>query len=89
MPIPNGTLYTFQRSDWIKGLAIAIGGVLLPSLYDLIDNGALPTWVEFAPVLKAAIGAGITYVGKNFLSNSDGKFMKKETPVLPYTEPKA
>lgn len=89
MATQKGELFSLQVKDFIKGSVIAFGAALLPSIYTLLDKDHFPTWVEFAPYLKSALSAMIVYILKNYLSNSNGDFLKKEPVNLPYnkTEP--
>lgn len=65
--------------DVLLGALMAFIGAGLAAVYQLIDNGQLPTtWVELKPVLLASLAAFISYLIKNFFTNSEGKFLKKE-----------
>jgi hypothetical protein len=41
-------------------------------------NGGTVNWLTVKPVVIAAVGAGLSYLTKNLLSNSKGDFMKSE-----------
>lgn len=73
----NHGIGTLQLSDLGKGLITAVLTTLLTGAYALIESGSF-TWVTFKPYVVASIGSGIAYILKNFLSNSEGKFLKKE-----------
>lgn len=76
----NG-IFTLQVKDFAKGAIIAFGTALLPSIYTMLDKDHFPTWIEFAPYLKAAVSALVMYIGKNYFSNNEGAFAKKDVPA--------
>ena len=67
-----------KGKDFVKSLII-FG---LTPLFMSIATGNIPmTMVEAAPLLKAGISAAAAYVVKNFLTNSNDEFLKKEPEV--------
>jgi hypothetical protein len=45
-----------------------------------VNSGTFPsTWNDLKPIVLAAISAGLAYILKNWLTNSDDQFLKKET----------
>ena len=65
--------------DFSKGFIVAVITVLLTGLYQAIEAGQFPTsWAQWRVILIASLGAGIAYIIKNLLSNSQDKFLKKE-----------
>jgi lysozyme family protein len=64
--------------DFIHGIIVAIICTLLTGIYQLIANGGEINWVTLKPVVIAAIGAGISYLTKNLLTNSKGQFLRSE-----------
>lgn len=77
----KGTIGTLVISDWLKGLLVTVFTTLLTGIYAILAAGTFPTWAQFQPYLVSSIAAGIAYVLKNLGSNSDGQFLKKETPT--------
>jgi hypothetical protein len=69
---------TLDKRDFTEGLIIVILCTFITGFYQLIANGGLINWETVKPVVIAAIGAGISYLTKNLLSNSNGQFMKSE-----------
>jgi len=64
--------------DFLKGFIVAVITVLLTGLYQAIEAGQFPTsWTQWKAILIASLGAGIAYIIKNLLSNSQDKFLKK------------
>lgn len=64
--------------DIIQGLIISVICSLITGLYQLIANGGVLNWSTMKPVIIAAIGAGVSYLTKNLLSNSKGQFLRSE-----------
>jgi hypothetical protein len=67
-----------NKRDFINGLIISVFCAFITGFYQLIANGGTINWLTIKPVVIAAIGAGVSYLTKNLLSNSKGKFMRKE-----------
>jgi hypothetical protein len=64
--------------DFVKGLIVVIFCTFLTGFYQLIANGGVINWMTIKPVVIAAIGSGVSYLTKNLLTNSKGKFMTRE-----------
>lgn len=73
LSIKSGFLNLNLR-DLFRGLIIAFGTALLPSLLVLFNQDHWPVWLEFRPYLQASISSCIVYLIKNGLTNEDGKF---------------
>jgi uncharacterized MAPEG superfamily protein len=69
---------TLNARDFTKGFIVAVICTLITGFYQLIANGGTVNWITLKPVVIAAVGAGISYITKNLLSNSKGDFMKGE-----------
>jgi hypothetical protein len=69
---------TIDTNDLLNGLIIAIFCTFITGFYQLIANGGVINWETIKPVIIAAIGAGVSYLTKNLLTNSKGKFMRRE-----------
>jgi hypothetical protein len=67
-----------NRHDFIKGIIVTVICALLTGFYELIATGGVINRETVKPVIIAAVGAGISYISKNLLSNSKGDFMKAE-----------
>lgn len=67
-----------NSSDFINGFIIAIFCAFITGAYQIIANGGTINWLTVKPVVIAAIGAGVSYLTKNLLSNSKGEFMRGE-----------
>lgn len=76
----NAKLFNWNLNDIVKGFIMAVIGAIITGLYTSIQAGAFPAdWTAWKPILIGGLGMGLAYLIKNFFSNSDDKFMKKET----------
>lgn len=65
--------------DCIKGAIMALITTLATTLYNCINTGSVPSdWVFWKTQLMIGVGAGISYIIKNWLTNSNGQFAKAE-----------
>jgi hypothetical protein len=77
-------ILTLSFKDGVKGLLVSVITVVISSLYALIEAGVFPTtWNDWKVILLAAAGSGLSYIIKNWLTNSDDKFLKREEPRMP------
>jgi hypothetical protein len=71
----------FGKLDWKdlgKGLIIAVLTVIFSSLITTLEAGILPKWAEISTALIAGLAAGLAYLLKNLVTNSDNKLIKTE-----------
>ena len=64
-------LWTIKLSDWQRGLVIAVIMAVITTIYEGLQSGT----VNWKTVLTVAIGAGLSYFGKNFITGSNGKIL--------------
>jgi len=64
--------------DLIKGLIVAVLATVLSSLVTIIEAGQLPTTEQWKTIGMMAAGAALTYFLKNFLTNSEDKFLSPD-----------
>jgi len=61
--------------DFFRGLIIAVITALVTFLYNTMDSGELIfNWKQIA---TTSLTAALAYIIKNYLSNSEGTFLKK------------
>ena len=65
-------------ADLLKGLFVAFISALLTGVYGLFQSGAAFDWITLKPVLFVAIASALSYIIKNWLTNSDGDLLTKE-----------
>jgi hypothetical protein len=69
---------TVNQADAVKGFIVAIITAGLTVLMTMLDGGVIPTDGEWKKIGIAALSAGIAYLIKNVLTNSNDKFVKGE-----------
>jgi hypothetical protein len=76
----NSGLLTLNLKDLLKGVGITIATTVLAGIVPVLQSGALPNLITLKGMVIAGVSAGIAYLGKNLLTNSQGQFLTKETP---------
>jgi len=69
----------WSKSDFVKGLVMAILGGALGTVYGAIEAGTLLSMAVLKTAGNSALLAAITYLTKNLLTNSQGQFAKPES----------
>ena len=64
--------------DFSRGLLIAFLTAVLTVVINLLDTGAVFTWVTLKPVLIAGISAALSYLLKCLATNSQDQMFKRE-----------
>lgn len=64
--------------DLVKGFIVAFLSTALTGLIATLDSGALPTLAELKSAGVVGLTAGISYLLKNLLTNSQGVILKKD-----------
>jgi hypothetical protein len=76
----NSSLFKLNLVDFTKGLLIAVLTSIITLLYSSIEVGTLT--FDWKLIGTTALTSALAYIMKNFLTNSEGKFMKKDTKVV-------
>lgn len=71
-------LFNLNMNDAIKGLIISVLTAVLTGLLKVFESGALPTAADLQQIGIIAITAGLSYLLKNVMTNSDGKLLTPE-----------
>lgn len=67
------------KHDLVKGFLMAALTVIVTSLISVLETGIFPTdWIFWKTKIILGLSAGCAYLLKNWLTNSDDKFLKKE-----------
>ena len=82
----KSTFLNLNGNDYIKGLIMAVGTGFLASFGQFLEQWSQPNStlnlvmakISFILALKVAVGAGVTYLIKNFVTNSSGSIAVKE-----------
>jgi VIT1/CCC1 family predicted Fe2+/Mn2+ transporter len=64
--------------DLVKGFIVAFLSTALTGVVATLDSGALPTLTELKSAAIVGLTAGISYLLKNLLTNSQGVVLKKD-----------
>jgi hypothetical protein len=71
-------LFKLKLKDFVKGLILAIITGLSTSIYQVIESSGDMNGISLKMVLTTSILAGLSYILKNWLTNSNDQFLKKE-----------
>lgn len=80
--IPPSGLGKLKLSDAAKGLIKTLTGLLLAFIIDALSKDHFPTWVEFVPYIKMAIGYFAGYLGINLATNNVGQLFAPDKKVV-------
>jgi hypothetical protein len=72
---------TLDWKDFSRGLLIAFLTAVLTGVINMLDAGAVFTWVTIKPVIIAGISAALSYLLKCLATNSQDQLLKRE-PVM-------
>jgi hypothetical protein len=73
--------FTLNWKDFSRGLLIAILTAIISGVIELLDTGAIFTWLTIKPVLIAGVSAALSYLLKCLVTNSHDQMFKRE-PLL-------
>ncbi len=69
---------TLDKKDAINGFVVAFLSAALTAVLATLDSGALPTLAELKSAGIIGLTAGLSYLIKNVLTNSNGELVKAE-----------
>ena len=72
----KSSLFTLNKSDFVKGLLIAVLTGIITAAYTSVENGTFS--FDWKAIIIAAISAAFAYITKNLLTNSNDEFLKKD-----------
>ena len=72
---------TLDWKDFSRGLLIAFLTAVLTGVINILDAGAVFTWVTVKPVLIAGVSAALSYLVKCLATNSQDQMFKREPGV--------
>ena len=64
--------------DALKGFIVAILMIVLSGITTSLDSGHLPDLAQLKTLLIIGFGSGVSYLLKNWLTNSSDEFLTKE-----------
>ncbi len=71
-------LFTINLTDAGRGLFLAVATASGTALLQILNSGALPDKTSLKPIGIAGAAAGLSYVMKNFFTNSKDKMFQAE-----------
>lgn len=69
---------TLDTKDAINGFVVAFLSAALTAVLATLDSGTLPTLAELKSAGIIGLTAGLSYLIKNVLTNSNGELVKAE-----------
>lgn len=69
---------TLDTKDAINGFVVAFLSAALSTILATLDSGTLPTLAELKSAGIIGLTAGLSYLIKNVLTNSNGELVKAE-----------
>jgi len=72
---------TLDWKDFSRGLLVAFLAAVITGVINILDTGAVFTWLTVKPVLIAGISAALSYLLKCLATNSQDQMFKRE-PVI-------
>jgi hypothetical protein len=69
---------TLDLKDFLRGLLIAFLTALISGVIELLDTGAVFTWLTLKPVLIAGVSGALAYLLKSLMTNSQDQMFKRE-----------
>jgi len=75
--------FALSIKDIIKGFITSFLTVVITMLITVLNTGIFPTTLEqWKPILLAGLTACLAYLLKNWLTNSDNKFLIKDNESI-------
>ena len=73
---------TLDLKDFLRGLLIAFLTALISGVIELLDTGAVFTWLTLKPVLIAGVSGALAYLLKCLMTNSQDVMFKREPRLV-------
>jgi len=70
--------FTLDWKDISRGLLIAFLTAILTGVINLLDTGAVFTWITIKPIFIAGVSAALSYLLKCLMTNSQDVMFKRE-----------
>lgn len=71
----NSTIGSLNVQDFFKGLIVAVLTAIVTFLYGTIQNGEIV--FDWKQIAITSLSAALAYIIKNYLTGTEGKFLKK------------
>ena len=77
----NSFFLKLTSNDYFKGFVMVLLTTALSPIQSLLESGTLPDLNTLGGYFVAGLTAGVAYLLKNFLTNSQGKILTPEPPT--------
>ena len=74
----NAKFGSLNKHDYLKGLMVTVSTSVLTGIVTVMSTGIVPTLVQLKTMAIAGVAAGISYLTKNLLTNSNNELGKTE-----------
>lgn len=74
----NSVFGKLNLNDFLKGFVVASLTSILNGLVVVIGGGSLPTLAQLQSIAMVGLSAGIAYLAKNLVTNTNGEMLKKD-----------
>jgi len=74
----NSKFLQLNARDFLRGLLVAILTAIITGVINILDAGAVFTWITIKPVLIAGVSAALSYLLKCLATNSQDVMFKRE-----------
>ena len=69
---------TLDLKDFLRGLLVAFLTAVISGVIEMLDTGAVFTWLTLKPVLIAGVSGALAYLLKCLMTNSQDQMFKRE-----------
>lgn len=69
---------SINKRDLVKSLQVVAISTSIPALVVILNEGRLPKGEDLTMIGLISLGAWISYIAKNWLTNSTDEFLKHE-----------
>lgn len=66
-------LFKLNMQDLLKGAVITFITSVLTAVLTILEAGGIPDWAQIKVIVTTGLIAGVSYLLKNFLTDSQGK----------------
>ena len=66
------------KQDWVKSIIMAFLGTFITGLIKYLEMGTFPQGDQWKAIIITGLSTGLAYLLKNFLTNSQDKFITPE-----------
>lgn len=74
----NSKIFGLNWTDFKKSIQMVIISSAIPALVVILNEGRLPNLADAKSIGFITLGAWLSYLVKNFLTNSKGEFLEDE-----------